>query len=305
MAANIERLISSPLALQLATSLAWAMPPKLGYSFADRVARWIGSHPGSGYVQAIRANQAIITGGQEPGPGLEHAVQAVLGYSAHSIYELYHYLQRPAELVGMYCLEPSFQSLFDRLAHNHDGLVLAGLHMAGFDLGLQWLGMHQFRPLVLTIPDPTDGRRMEFETRKKTGMAIVPGSVAGLRQAIRHLEQGGMVMTGIDHPAPGGDPGPLFFGQPSALPVHHVFVALKAHAPIVVVASYLTEDGKYHLSASSWIKMEPYADRTQELLINAEHVLGEAQEFISKHPQQWLISLPVWPKAANSIPAVG
>ena len=61
---------------------------------------------------------------------------------------------------------------------------------------------------MLTIPSPQGGRWMEYETRRQSGVNIIPGSVKGLLQAIRHLQRGGMVMTGIDRPVPLRTPTP-------------------------------------------------------------------------------------------------
>jgi lauroyl/myristoyl acyltransferase len=302
MVTSIERLINSPVALKFAISIAQATPPSLGYPVAKLAARWISSDRDSAQVKAVRSNQWVIAGEGSSSQSLDQAVQAVFQNSARSIYDLYHFGQKSGLVEQMLSCDPSFQEISARPEFDRRGLVVAGLHMVGFDLGIRWLCMDQIKPLVLTIPNPAGGRQLEFETRQKTGMKLVPGSVSGLRQAVRYLQQGGMVVTGIDRPAPESNPRPHFFGRPAALPSHHIFLALKAQVPIVVVASCLEQDGKYHISASPYIEMEPSPDRTDELLINAEKVLAVAEGFIRQAPPQWLISLPVWPETLNAVP---
>ena len=300
--AGIERLIDSPLVLNIVTAIAKVAPPRLGYSIASITARWIASRQDSMPVRAIRSNQWMIAGEKTLPQGLEEATRVVLQNSARSIFELYHYFQNPEAIGQLYSIDPSFRTIFERPEFDGRGLVLAGLHMVGFDLGLQWLCMNQFKPLVLTIPDPQGGRRLEYDTRMQSGMNIVPGSVKGLLRAIRHLQQGGMVVTGIDHPVPEPDPRPRFFGRPAALPAHYVFLALKVHVPVVVIVSRLEEDGKHHIYASAPIEMDPHPDRTDELRINAEKVLSVAEGIIRQAPLQWLLSLPVWPDIINEVP---
>jgi lauroyl/myristoyl acyltransferase len=133
-------------------------------------------------------------------------------------------------------------------------------------------------------------------------MKLVPGSVNGLRQAVRYLQQGGMVVTGMDRPVPESDPQPRFFGRRAALPSHHIFLALKAQVPVVVVVSRLEEDGKLHIYASPPIEMDSYPTRPGELLGNTEKVLAVAEVFIRQAPQQWLVPLPVWPDIMNVVP---
>jgi KDO2-lipid IV(A) lauroyltransferase len=143
---------------------------------------------------------------------------------------------------------------------------------------------------------------MEYEMRKKTGLNLVPASVNALRQAIKHLQRGGMVVTGIDRPA--SDPGhrPRFFGHPAALPVHHIFLATKARVPVIVAAANFQKDGKYHVFASGFIEMDLHPDPEAGLLHNAEKVLAVAEEFIRQTPQQWSVPLPVWPQMMGLVP---
>ncbi len=302
MAASLEQLITSQAALKLAVTIAQATPPQPGYALGRLIARWISSRRDSGPVRAVRANQWIIAGRKSSPQFLDQAVLAVLRNSARSIYELYHTLQHPRALDRMFVIDPSFQDIFARPEFDREGLVLAGLHMVGFDLGLQWLCMHSFKPLVLTIPDPQGGRRLEFETRQKTGIRMVPGSVKGLLQALRFLLKGGMVMTGIDHPAADATPRPRFFGLPAALPTHHIYLAARAQVPVVVVGSCLQEDGKIHIFASAPVEMRASPNRQEELLNNAEKVLEVVEDFIRRTPQQWLITLPVWPDLIEDVP---
>jgi phosphatidylinositol dimannoside acyltransferase len=298
----MERLINSPAALNIAASIARATPPGPGYAIARWAARWISSHRDSGQARAVRSNQWVISGEQSSSRTLEGAVRTVFQNSARSIYELYHYDQNPGAIERMYSIEPSFQLILGRAEFARRGLVVAGLHMVGFDLAIRWLCMEKIKPLVLTLPNPQDGRRVEFETRQKMGMKLVPGSVNGLRQTIRFLQQGGMVVTGIDRPVPETGIRPRFFDRQAALPSHHIFLALKAQVPVVVVISRLEQDEKYHIHATAPIEMETCPDRLDELLINTEKVLAVAEEFIRQAPQQWLISLPVWPEIINDVP---
>ena len=133
-------------------------------------------------------------------------------------------------------------------------------------------------------------------------MRLLPASVGALRQALKHLQKGGMVLTGIDRPIPDPEVHPRFFGRPAALPVHHIFLATKAHVPIVIAATNLQDDGKYHVCASEWIEMDHGPDPAAEMLRNAEQVLGVAEHFIGQFPQQWSVPLPVWPQVLDLVP---
>ena len=110
------------------------------------------------------------------------------------------------------------------------------------------------------------------------------------------------MLTGIDRPIPEPKACPRFFGRPAALPMHHVFLAAKAQVPVMVMVTIQQPDGKYHVMTSEPIEMDPHPDREVEALQNAEKVLRVAARYIQKAPQQWSVSLPVWPETLDLIP---
>ena len=199
-----------------------------------------------------------------------------------------------------------FDSSFEIIAHRSEfdrrGLMVAGLHLSNFDLVLQWLCKDRLKPLVLTLPNPKGGRRVEYEIRKRTGMNLMPASVAAFRRALKYLQQGGMVLTGIDRPIDNPEMSPNFFGHPAALPVHHIFLACKARVPLIITATYLRPDGKYHVFASDPIEMDYCLDANETMLRNAERVLAIAESFIQRAPHQWSVPLPVWPRTMDLVP---
>jgi lauroyl/myristoyl acyltransferase len=84
--------------------------------------------------------------------------------------------------------------------------------------------------------------------------------------------------------------------------MHHIFLATKAHVPIVVAAATLQKDGMYHVFASDFLEMDSHSDPDVEMLRNAEKVLSVAEEFIRRAPQQWSVPLPVWPQVMDLVP---
>ncbi len=303
---DLQQIINSPRSLRLVSAVAQRLSPRLGYPIAYFVAEQIARRRNSKVVRAVRLNQWVVHGGALRGATLDHVVRETFRYSARCIFDLYHYTDDPEGTRQLIVLEPSFQELahrpeFERRGDRR-GLVIVGLHLSNFDLVLQWLCREGMKPLALTIPEPRGGRRMEYEMRKKTGMNLVPVSVGAFRQAIRHLQQGGMVVTGIDRPIPGPEACPRFFGRPAALPMHHIFLATKAPAPLTVAVANLQEDGKYHVFASDPIEMDPHPDPQAGMLRNAEKVLAVAEEFIRRCPRQWSVPLPVWPQLMDLVP---
>jgi KDO2-lipid IV(A) lauroyltransferase len=299
---DLQQIINSSLSLRLVSNLAQRLSPRVGYRMAYLVVDQIAHQRNSKVVQAIRANQWVIHGEVLDGNDLDRVVRESLRFWARSIFDLYHYIHDPIATNQLIVLDSSFQKLARRAEFDRSGLMIVGLHLSNFDLILQWLGRQGMKPLALTIPNPQGGRRMEYEMRKRIGIKLLPASLGAFRQGIRHLQQGGMVVTGIDRPISKPQICPRFFGRPAALPMHPIFLATKARVPIVIATTSLQQDEKYHVFASDFIEMDPHPDPEVEMLRNAEKVLSIAEEFIRQAPQQWSMPLPVWPEVMDLVP---
>jgi phosphatidylinositol dimannoside acyltransferase len=302
MTIDLQQVINSSLSLRFVSSLAKCLPPQLGYRIAYILAKQIARKRNSGLIRAIRANQWVASRETLKREALDDAVRETLRYSAYSLFDLYHYNRDFVATRQRIVFDSSFDCIAHRSEFEPRGLMIAGLHLSNFDLVLQWLCKNRLKPLVLTIPDPRGGRQMEYEIRKQTGMNLFPASIGALRQALKHLQRGGMVLTGIDRPIENPEVCPRFFGQPAALPIHHIFLAIKARVPVIITATYLQPDGKYHVFASDPIEMDPYPNAIERTRRNAEKVLAVAEKFIERSPRQWSVPLPVWPEIIEEVP---
>ena len=299
---GLQQVINGSLSLRLVSALARGVSPRVGYRIAYSVAEQIARQRNSKVVRAVRANQWVIYGEVLDGETLDQVVSETFHHWARCIFDLYHYIHDPNATGQLIVLDSSFAELARRPEFDRRGLMIVGLHLSNFDLVLQWLCQHGMKPLAITIPDPKGGRHVEYEMRKRIGMRLFPASLGAFRQALKHLKLGGMVMTGVDRPIPMPEVCPRFFGRPAALPMHHIFLATRAHVPVVIAATNLQQDGKYHVFASDFIEMDSHSDPEVEILRNAEKVLGIAEEFIRQAPQQWSVPLPVWPQIMDLVP---
>jgi KDO2-lipid IV(A) lauroyltransferase len=304
MPIDLQQLMDSPLGVRVIALLAAGIPGRIGYPLCDRIGRWLAAHHDLKLTQAVRLNQWVVRGANPQDVGLDRAIRETLQNNARDIYTLYHFLHRPKAMQQMIRLSPEARDVFERPEFSERGLVILGLHLSNFDFVLRSIFQQGFRAMVLTIPDPQGGRRVEYEMRKQTGMDVVPASVGALLEAVRHLENGGMLISGLDRPVPEPKLQPRFFGRPAALPTHYVYLACKARVPVVVMATIQQPDGKYDVLCSPFIKMETEKDSEKETLLNAERVLHEAEIFIRMAPQQWNVPLPVWTHLLAQAPKI-
>jgi KDO2-lipid IV(A) lauroyltransferase len=299
---DIQQIINSSYSINMLSTIARLTPAWFGYRLADFAADCIVTHPRSRMVRAVRANQWVISGETLDKKALDRVVYETFCSSARSIFDLYHYIQNPDALERLIVYNTTVRQLIQRPEFDRRGLMMVGLHISNFDLVLRALAQKGMRALILTIPNPQGSQRVEYEMRKKSGMNLVPASFSTLRQAIRYLQQGGIVMTGIDRPIPGPKCRPRFFGRSTDLPVHHVYLAAKAHVPVMVMVTFRQPDGKNYIFTSDPIEMESHPDADTEILHNAEKVLRIGEDFIRQAPNQWSITLPVWPEVLDQTP---
>lgn len=302
MPVNLQQILNSPFAVRLVALLGRIVPPQMGYPLCDLLGDYAASRRDSMVTRAVRTNQWVARGANLGKQELDCAVQKTLRNNARDIYTLYHNIHNPKRTQDLIIIPPTVEELLDRHEFASRGLVMVGLHLSNFDLVLQSICRQGFKVMVLTLPDPQGGRRMEYEMRKRTGMNLVPASMSALREAVKYVERGGTLLTGLDHPVQDAKHCPRFFGVPASLPTHHVSLALKANVPIIIMAAIQKADGRYHLMSSPLIEMEQHADHEKELVRNTENVLKQAEAFIRMAPEQWNVPLPVWPELMDITP---
>lgn len=302
MGISLNKIINSRLGIGLASGLAFLVPFPIGHRLTDAVGRRIAAQSRSDLVRAVRLNQWVARGRNPDPAALDRAVIETLQNSARTIFDLYHYLHNNPAAEKVIVLDESVRPLLERPEFAARGVMVVGVHISNFDLVMRALTRRGLRPFILTIPDPQGGRKIEFELRRKAGMNLHTPSLASLRAAIKYLQDGGAVMTGMDRPVPDPDVRPVFFGHPASLPTHHITLALKTGVPVVILVTIRREDGKSVIYASDPIEMDRFPDRKEELQRNAEKVIRVAEEFIRRSPGQWSMPIPVWPDLMDQVP---
>jgi KDO2-lipid IV(A) lauroyltransferase len=299
MSPDTRRMVNSSIGVGLAAFLARAAPPWLGYRIAYFLADRLAGRRGWGMVRAVRANQWVVSGGRLRGAALDEQVRLTYRNTARSIFDLHRDIKKASVVKRLVEEDTILQDLLQRPRYAERGLVVVGIHMSNFDFILQAAFLLGANALVLTVPDLPGGYQRQFEMRRRTGMNLVPASMGALRKAVEHLKQGGWVLTGMDRPVDNPTCRPRFFGREAMLPVHHIYLALKAHVPLIVGSALRRPDGSYHFMASEPLEMQRGGDRDEEIRLNAEVACCEAERFIRMAPEQWSMSFPVWPEALD------
>jgi KDO2-lipid IV(A) lauroyltransferase len=296
MAVNFQSLLNSRLGIALALGFGRVVPAGLGHRLAAFIAGQIARRPALAIVRTVRANQWVVAG-ERLSPGeLDCAVRDTFRNTARCLFDLYHHLGNPADMLRLVAYNDAALEMIERSQRGKEAAVVTGVHLSNFDLILHVAGLLGLKGLVLSAAQPAGGYRWQNELRRQHGLEITPASPGALRLALERLQAGGSVLTGVDRPVPGVRYRPRFFGREATLPSHHIYLALKTRVPVYVSAAILDSAGVYRVEVSQPISMRQEGDRHSALIRNAEAILEVAEDFIRRAPQQWSMYYPVWPE---------
>lgn len=292
---DVHRLLSSRMTVTFGFGLARCLPPKAGFKFCDWLARRLATDRSLAFVQGIRANQQVISGGGLDAAALDQRVQEVLKHTVRAFYLLFHYLKDDTALRGFLERDEGLETLIrESRAQREGGLLVLGVHMCYFDLALQGLARSGLRAFALSLPETTPAIDWQHSLRQQAGVEILPATPHNLRWTVERLRAGEFGVTGVDRPIADGKYKPRFFGRLANLPVHYIQLAINAGAPVQLLAPVMNDQGRIRILVAPQLEMVRCAERREELLVNAERLLAQAQQFIAAHPEQWGMTWPVW-----------
>ncbi len=303
---DFRQVTNSRFGVGTALGLGRILPQGVGYPLARWIANRIANRKDVRMVKAVKANQWVVSDGQLSAAQLDEMARRVFRNIARSQYDLYHNLTSEQGLIKKIELtsetEQDIEKIKDRGA---GGILIVCPHLSNFDLMGRALAIRGINFQALSPPEPPGGYQMQNYLRRKAGIEMTPISVAALRQATQRLQQGGVVITGVDRPIAGEKYRPRFFGRRASLPVGHIRLALKAEVPLRVVACQTVPGCKYRLILSDPVPMRRYPDLIDETEKNAEAVLAIVEQWIKQSPEQWAMTYPVWPEALEEMEMQG
>jgi len=220
------------------------LPPRLGYRLADAIACRLASNSQLPMVQGIRLNQWGVSHCSLTQDELTQSVLAVMRNITRAFYEQFYYMHRPERLRLKIVENEILREIFSWDKAGRGGLLICGLHMCSFDLVYQAITQMGLKTIGLTLPLETEAIAWQHQLRRKVGGEIIPATMSNLKQVIRRLQAGEIVVTGIDRPMEDLKYRPRFFDRPAQLPVHYVQIALAAKVPILLMASFRQPDGR-------------------------------------------------------------
>jgi KDO2-lipid IV(A) lauroyltransferase len=200
--------------------------------------------------------------------------------------DLHHFCEHDLTVEGLHHLQKA-------LAEGR-GAVLASAHFGNPEIVVQALALG-IRVLVLVEPlEPPQFLRLTQRLRSAHGHTYLPANLSGIKEALRYLRNGGTVAVMIDRDIQRrGVPMPLC-GQPAAMPVGAVGLALRTGADLIPCFVHREQGFRYHAYMGPPLSLLHTGDEQKDLLVNSVNLLALFEEHLRTDPGQWAILQPVW-----------
>lgn len=299
---NISRdILNSKFGLEATIWLARTLPPRVGNFVADLIGGSIGRQRHLIPVKATRANLWVISDFKATPDQLNRMTVQVFQSAGRTLYEFFHYMEKPKELLERTQTDPSFEIMFENAMRKETGTILVTGHIGNFDLVGRAMALRGLTFQGFTPPVKHGGYELQNRLRAQVGMEMTPASLEAVRKAHERLRKGGMVVTGVDRPVPDGKHLARFFGLPASLTSAHVRLALKLNLPVNVLQIHPNPKG-YLIKVAGPIPMERCSDPDEEVVINMEKVLKPIEENVRQFPVKWNMTYNVWPQIMHEVP---
>jgi lauroyl/myristoyl acyltransferase len=273
-------------------ALVGPLPPRVGY--------WLSRQVGAlAYFVLPQMRQALTVNMRHAlGPDAdEQEVDAVVRRACINVikghYELFRLSRlKIEEITAMTRVEG-----MDYLKHvleRGKGVVLVSAHYGNVDLMCQLPCAHGIQ---MTAPawhfEPE--RLFQFTLKMRTihGLRMIPTD-GPMMELYRALKRGEMIALPGDRTTAGQTVEVPFFGEPANIPPSPVRIALRTGAALVPAFAERLPDNTFVVRVEPELELPQTGDLEADVLAGTEMLVSVMEQVISRHPEQWLVAVPVW-----------
>jgi phosphatidylinositol dimannoside acyltransferase len=240
----------------------------------------------------VESNISPVLGTGDPRRVRKIAAQA-FGHAALAYYELFNL---PAlsqdEIAGMVEIEEPGLSQFQEAFRRGKGIVLVSPHLSSFELAAQSLIARDFPFCFLTLPDQVEGIAFANRKRSHGGPRVLSTGARDIREAIRFLMSGGILVTGGDRPVKGHGVEVEFLGRPTILPDGSARLAVRTGAALIVGA--VRRENKRYKGRMERIEWTRRGDDDADVRELTQLMARIMESTIRLHPEQWHLFRRLW-----------
>ena len=296
---RLQDFTSSRPVTRLGLFLARVLPPRPGYGLATLIARAVAARRPAIY-RVVCANLRQIVGPDVPPAIIDDLAFRLFRHTIETQYDFFRAQgSSPEALAVQMPIPPAFLEGINSARSAGQGVLLLGMHMSNFDLAMQSFAAHGLPVQALSVAEPPAGFQLLNELRERAGFEVTPISPESLRQAVRRLRKGGIVLTGVDRPVADDRFLVPFFDRPAYLPLGPARLARLTGAAVFLGACHHVPEVGYKSEVIGPLPLQHSDDRSADIEANTRLFATFMEAQIRPRPEQWLMFHPFWPSAAE------
>jgi lauroyl/myristoyl acyltransferase len=272
------------------------VPRRLARSIARRVARgyfWARSK----YLNAVRANLAVILGRSEDS-GVVRGIAGTMVSSHFSAWlDFLHFASRPARESARLVESVVGFSRIVEARQKGKGVLLLTAHLGNWEVGGFMLAQVKIPIHVVLVPDIFPGvERVRRRLHRLAGVNEIPidRSFVPTLAVMRALEENGVVAMQGDRDFNNTGIAVPFFGHEAYFPRGPLRVAMATGATVLPAFIIQVPDGRYRAVVEEPLTVEREGDREAALRTNLQRYVSILERYVRKFPEQWYCFYPFW-----------
>ncbi len=277
---------------RLAGVLVPRIPPTIGYPLFSLIGRLAHRFNGNARTN-VHENIRHVLGPGASQAQVERLARATFDYVAYNYYDLFRLpTLSPDQVEAMVRIE-GWENVEAALSLEK-GVVMTSAHFGNIEIVLYAMLM---RGVSITIPaervEPPELYDYLTKLRMSKGLKLIP--VDGpMLDLFRTLRRGGVAGVAGDRNVTDGGAVVEFFGAPARLPDGHVRLALRTGAPLIMGFSRRLGRDAYEARFWPHFCIPDEGSEDERMAAGMAYVVKGLEEAISAHPEQWVVTVPMW-----------
>ena len=274
------------------------IPPGLGYPVATGL--------GDLFYHLDRVNRAniydnvthIVEGSQKAVGDGEAIVRGVFRNMAKNFYDLFRAQTLSLAEIDRLVKVEGREHLNGALSKGK-GLILVAAHFGNIDVVAQVLALWEIPvvgPAEHLKPEALFQYICSLRANKSFRLIPIDGPLFELFRALRRNE---IVALAADRDITESGIVVDFFGAPARLPDGYAQLSLRTGAPIIAGFGQRLPDNTFVAHFEPSLELEATGDRNRDVRAGVEKVVAIMERYIGEHPEQWVMSVPLWQTTDN------
>ena len=258
---------------------------------------------GLGPRKAIEGNVRVIMGDRASQRSVEREARQVYANLARYYVDLARLPRMDRERFDRERVdERGYYENFEPALAEGRGVVMVSGHIGLPEPAIQAVSVRgpHFVALVEEIKPKTAFDLLQ-RYRGSLGNRFAPVSVEGVREALKEIRRGGVVVILADRDIQGNGKSVEFFGRPARMPMGAFELAQRTGAVLIPGFATRVDDRRWNVDLQERIVMPNTGDREADVLAAQQEFCRRLETAILKDPGQWFVAEPFWGSSAAAL----